>query len=188
MDVFTRRHRRRPWWVVLGLVVALAIAAWADRSGLLLHGGDDVTKYDGRAFDVAHVVDGDTLDLDAPDGQWRRTRVRLWGINTPELGREEEGRPAEPGAEEARQRTRELAMGRRVTLELEPSRVRDRWGRLLAFVKLPDGTLLNEQLLIEGLAEADGRWAHRRVERFELLEDTARRKGVGLWAQREESR
>jgi endonuclease YncB( thermonuclease family) len=183
VEVFLRRRRRAPLLAALAGLLLLAAAAWADRRGLLLYTGDDVARYDGGSFMVARVVDGDTLDLAVPDGAWRTTRVRLWGVDTPELARPEEGRPAEPRADEARRRSAELAEGERVRLELEPSRVRDRYGRLLAFVHLPDGTLLNEHLLSEGLAEADDRWPHRRVERFDLLEDGARRKRAGVWAE-----
>jgi endonuclease YncB( thermonuclease family) len=49
---------------------------------------------------VRHVVDGDTLRLE--DGR----SVRLIGLNAPELGRK--GRAAEPFAEAARRRLREL--------------------------------------------------------------------------------
>lgn len=162
------------------LAVLLLVALFlADRWGVLVYGGAEATRYDGRSFDVVAVIDGDTLDLDVPDGSSATTRVRLWGINTPERGRQ--GRPAETGAEAATERTQELALGQRVTLRLEPHRLRGQYGRLLAYVVLADGTILNERLLSEGLARADDRWPHREVDRYAQLQRQAQREGRGLW-------
>lgn len=157
----------------------LAILFMADRRGMLLYGGADGTRYDRRVFRVAAVIDGDTLDLAVPDGRSATTRVRLWGIDTPELARD--GRPAQPGAEAARRRADELAFDQSVTIHLQAHRLRGGYGRLLAYVVLPDGTVLNERLLSEGLARADDRWPHREVERYDRLEEQARREGRGLW-------
>lgn len=93
---------------------------------------------------VRQVLDGDTLKL--TDGR----SVRLIGLNTPELGRK--GRPAEPGAQAAQRRLRELvAVGAgRVGLRLG-SEVRDHYGRTLAHVYDHQGRNLEAQLLAEGL-------------------------------------
>lgn len=176
---FLRRRRLIKRWGLVGVVVVLAVLLLADRWGVLLYGGADGTRYDRRVFRVAAVIDGDTLDLDVADGRSSTTRVRLWGIDTPELARD--GRLAQPGAEAARRRVGELAFGRSVTVRLEAHRLRGRYGRLLAYVMLPDGTVLNERLLSEGLARADDRWPHREVQRYDQLEDQARREGRGLW-------
>lgn len=174
------RNKRRRWYVVVTLGAA-ALLVLADRGGLLLDTGDDLARYDGRAFVVTRVIDGDTLEVDARDGDGRYTRVRLWGVDTPEMARRDPPRPAEPYAQAASEWTRRLAFGQTVRLTLEPHRLRGTYGRLLAFVELPDGTLLNESLLMAGLARADGRWSHRHLKRFEQLEEGAREAGVGLW-------
>lgn len=177
------RSRRRLGSVIAVTVVALLLIL-ADRRGLLLYPGDDLQRYDGRAFLVVRVVDGDTLMVDQPDGQEPYTRVRLWGIDTPELQRRDPPKPAEAYAEEARDLARRLAEGKTVRLILEPHRLRGSHGRLLAHVQLPDGSWLNEHLLETGLARADGRWSHRHTQRYELLADRARESGVGLWSRR----
>lgn len=166
------------------MLVALLVLAIADRRGGLLLAGSDPHRYEGRTFRVVAVVDGDTLDLDVPDGDRPTTRVRLWGIDTPEMGRPHAvpARPAEPWAREATDTARGLALGREVTITLEPRRIRDFYGRLLAFVTLPDGEVLNETLLAEGLARADDRWPHRHLDRYARLEAQARHDGRGRWA------
>lgn len=162
------------------LVFAAAVLFWLDRQGGLLYAGADGTRYDGQRFRVVAVVDGDTVDLGVGDGGKPTTRVRLWGIDTPEVGRR--GQRSEPGADDATDRVRVLALGQTVTVSLEPHRIRDRYGRLLAFLELPDGSVLNEKLLIEGLAHSDGRWPHRHVERYARLQEQAEFEGRGLWA------
>jgi endonuclease YncB( thermonuclease family) len=179
---FLRRRKRRAWWIATVIVAVTAAAFLADRHGLLLHAGDDLARYDGRWFAVARVVDGDTIHVAAPDGRFSTTRVRLWGIDAPELGRADLGRPAEPLAEQAAARVAELTGAGRVRLHLEPHSTRDRFGRLLAYVELPDGVILNEVLLLEGLALAVDAWPHRDVERYALLEEQARKSRVGRWA------
>ncbi|WP_439886532.1 thermonuclease family protein [Pseudomonas sp. MBLB4123] len=97
-----------------------------------------------QSVQVQRVVDGDTLRL--ADGR----RVRLIGLNSPELGRD--GRSAEPYAEAARRRLDELvsASGRRIGLQLG-RQARDRYGRTLAHGFDARGRNLEAQLLAEGL-------------------------------------
>lgn len=176
-----RRRRRSAIGVLIALVAVLLILA--DRSGWLLVAGDDLTKYDGQTFAVVRVIDGDTFDLAIPDGEHRTTRVRLWGVDTPERAREDLGRPAEPFADAATDFTADLIGGGSVTLRLEPHRTRGSYGRLLVHAELQgdDGSTLNERLLLAGLARADDRWSHRWIERYALLELQAQRERRGIW-------
>jgi micrococcal nuclease len=96
-----------------------------------------------REARVAEVVDGDTVILGT--GQ----RVRLLGIDAPEL--EREGRPADFLAHKAKRVLTDLAQGKRVRLEYGQLRY-DRYGRTLAFLILPDGTNLSRELVRRGLA------------------------------------
>ena len=184
-----RRRRRMLGWA-LGAVVLGGLVV-ADQKGWLLYKGSEIGRYDAKRFRVTLVVDGDTLDIVAIGpatrvGPDRLTRVRLWGVDTPELAKRDEGRiisPAQPLAQEATAFTTRLAQGQVVKLAIEPHQLRGRFGRLLAFVELPDGTMLNEQLLMAGLARADDRFSHRFLERFALLEFQAKRDRVGLWSQ-----
>ena len=180
LDRWLRRRRWRTAATLLIVLLAIVALIWGDRSGWLGLRGDDLTRYDGRTFAVTRVIDGDTLDIDATDGERATTRVRLWGIQAPEPAHF--GDPKQPLSDEATALARELAGGRRVTLELEPGRVRGSYGRLLAHVELPDGSLLSARMLEAGLAYADGRWPHDRLGDFELLEQAARKRRIGLWS------
>jgi micrococcal nuclease len=104
-----------------------------------------------------HVIDGDTIIVSGVG------KVRLIGVDTPELAHDE--RPAEPGAYEARQYVIDRAKDKEVRLEYDWER-RDKYGRVLAYVYLPDGELLNEELLTLGLAKPMRFFKYRLKERF----------------------
>jgi micrococcal nuclease len=139
----------------------------------------DRQKYHTGTFSVINVVDGDTLDIDAPDGLSELTRIRLLGIDAPE-------KTTESGtmyfAPEATEYVKKTALGKQVEIYLDQtSNTRGKYGRLLAYVKLPDGGFLNEILLNEGFAYADMRFFHSFYNRYKKLESRARSSKKGLW-------
>jgi endonuclease YncB( thermonuclease family) len=92
---------------------------------------------------VRWVNDGDTVVL--LDGR----RVRYLGIDTPEIDHEQNR--AEPLGYEARDYNRRLVTSGRVRLEFDVQR-HDHYGRLLAYVFLADGSMVNARLLAAGYA------------------------------------
>jgi len=125
---------------------------------------------------AVHVYDGDTIKLQ--DGR----RVRLIGINTPEIGRD--GTPSGPLAGEARSALRELLEAGSSMLLLQHGAERhDRYGRLLANAFLQSGENIAVSLLQQGLATTlvvpPNTWAHNC---YQAHEDQARRANRGLWA------
>ena len=92
---------------------------------------------------LERVIDGDTLRL--KDGR----RVRLIGVNTPELGRRQ--RLPQPLAEEAREFTARFLAGGDLELVYDLDR-RDNHGRVLAHVYNHNGDNLEAALLSAGLA------------------------------------
>lgn len=164
------------------MVLAILALIVADRQGWLLHSGGDWNRYDNRTVRVVTIVDGDTLDVEIPDGDRATTRIRLWGVDTPEAANAGENKPAQPFSKEATDLTRTLALHQTVRLRLQAHRVRDIYGRLLAYIELPDGSILNERLLAAGVARHDPRFEHRHNDRFGLIEKQAKVDKVGLWA------
>lgn len=120
------------------------------------------------------VFDGDTLEL--ADGR----RVRLIGINAPEVGRK--GKPSEPFARAAEQRLRELTSGG--SLYLVPGEEpRDRYGRTLAHLFDARGRSIEAQLLTEGLGFAIAVPPNLRLVACHVAaEQSARSAARGLWA------
>ena len=182
------RHRRTGL-IVAGLLAAL-LAVCFDHSYLGYRWrrqsesgqsarSNDLEKYHAKIFTVINVVDGDTIDIDIADGKYDRTRVRLWGIDTPETKSEKYG--VMYFGPEAAEFTKELALGKSVTFYLDETRTRDKYDRLLAYIKLQDGGFLNEVLLTEGFAYADLRFKHNFYSKYKQLEAGARGQKKGLW-------
>ena len=177
-----RRTRYAARHLVRALAVALVLAGLiaADRAGLFgKRPPPDADKYDGRSFVVVKVVDGDTIDLDVPDAAWDHTRVRLWGVDTPETVKE--NTPVQHFGPQASEFTRRTCRGKLVRIELDPRDTRDRYGRLLAYVYLDDGRMLNRVLVAGGYAYADPRFDHEFRGEFNRLQRDAMEGGRGLW-------
>jgi len=124
---------------------------------------------------VRHVQDGDTYVL-ADD-----TRVRLIGINTPELSRDNQ--PAQPLSIRARDRARQLLFqSGNHAQALVGKQPKDQHNRQLANLWLPDGRNLAAVLLEAGLG-----WRVaippnvRFTECYAAAESTARQEKKGVW-------
>ncbi len=142
--------------------------------------GHDFEKYHGKTFSVVNIVDGDTIDIDIPDGNYTHTRIRLWGIDTPETKHPKIG--VMYFGPQATEFATKSALGKKVVVYLdEGNRTRGKFGRLLAYVKLPDGSVLNEVLVSEGFAYADLRFKHSFYNKYKQLEAVARSQKKGLW-------
>ncbi len=177
--------RRRRNLVLLAAAVLLLGAL--DRLGYGLYQGGDMRRYDQQWFYVTRVIDGDTLEIASPDGGNAQTRVRLWGVDAPELAKPWQPAEAdEPGAEEARLWLTWRCEGRMVKLTLLRHRLRGVYGRVLAYVTGRDGVCVNEWLLQQGLVREDGRWWHPQRLRYEIVQESAQRSGIGLWQKNDE--
>lgn len=165
------------WTIAIAAVAGMVLA---DRTGVFGRAPvPDPVKYDGNSFMVVRVVDGDTLDLDAPDGRRPTTRVRLWGVDTPETVKP--NTPVQHFGPEASAFATRAALGKRVRLELDLRQPRDKYKRLLAYVFLPDGRMLNRTLIEEGYGYADPRFDHRLRSEFVRLQRAAMKARRGLW-------
>ena len=116
---------------------------------------------------VLSVTDGDTLTVLANGA---REKVRLTGIDCPESD--------QPFGNQATQLTTQLALEKAVTVT---DGGRDKYHRLLGEIVLPDGRLLNRELVREGFC-----WWYRKYApgdtALEQLENEAREARRGLWA------
>lgn len=162
---------RRGLLIVVVLAALFGALAWRARGD-----GDDLPPDVGV---VEFVVDGDTIDV-AIGG--RTARVRLIGIDTPEL-HVEDG-PPECFATEAAEYTRQLLpVGTEVRLERDVVGTDD-YGRVLAYVYRRDHRwLVNERIVASGYAQPlsiapnDAYAAD-----FAAAAVAARGGGLGLWA------
>jgi endonuclease YncB( thermonuclease family) len=137
---------------------------------------------DAVAAKVQRVSDGDTFVASV---KGRKERVRVIGVDTPESVAP--NRPDEPFGEEASDFAKRYLDGETVRLagDAEP---RDRYGRMLAYVWLADGTFWNALLVAEGYAQQltiapNVTYAGL----FRRLVAEARREDRGLWAQEDQA-
>jgi micrococcal nuclease len=136
------------------------------------------------AASVQRVVDGDTIR--ARTGPGRTERVRLLGIDAPEVSDTRTGSAQCGGAEAFAELASLLPRGTPILLVTDPSQDRrDRFGRLLAYVRQPGvpGTV-QEQLLADGWARVyvfDRDRPFARVDAFRAAAAQARRSGAGVW-------
>src|SRR5439155_13062312 len=121
---------------------------------------------------VRAVIDGDTIDVTAFG------RVRLLGIDAPEIGRGYDT-PA-PFGREARDRLAALVLHRWVRLEQEDQR-RDAYNRQLAYVVREDGVFVNAAMVREGLARVSARVPLSRLDELKRAESEAQSFRRGMW-------
>lgn len=185
-------RRRRTGLMVLGLLAA-AIFITLDHTSVSYHRqrrhrsdrqirAHDFQKYHAKTFKVINVVDGDTIDIDIPDSNQTHTRIRLWGVDTPET--KQPNMPVQYFGLEAADFTKALVLGKEVTVYLDVgNKTRDNkeYNRLLAYIQLADGNFLNEVLISEGYAYADLRFDHSFYNKYQQLQASARSLKRGLW-------
>jgi endonuclease YncB( thermonuclease family) len=129
----------------------------------------------GGTATVAAVVDGDTLSL--ADGRV----LRLAGIEAPKPFLVRPGADVAALAEASRHELERLAGGARLELRLGAERY-DRHGRMLAEVRLGDGSSLQEALVAGGFARVRPPAGNTScLGPLLLLEQEARRRKFGLW-------
>ncbi len=123
---------------------------------------------------VAQVVDGDTIEIEGG------IRVRYIGVNTPETVHPTKA--VECFGKEASDYNKQLLSGGVVRLEKDITNT-DKYGRLLRYIYLPDGTFVNLKLVADGYAYADTYppdIAH--ATEFVAAQRIARQSGLGLWS------
>ncbi|WP_158680860.1 thermonuclease family protein [Micropruina glycogenica] len=127
------------------------------------------------------VVDGDTFDATDADG--RRVRVRLIGVDAPEI--RHGATPAQCGAVQAQQELRRL-LATVASLQMVPdpnSVAVDRYGRRLGYVQIEAGDVAL-LLLRAGVVEAwgpRGAAAPTRLSDYRAAQQVAQDAGAGSW-------
>lgn len=164
-----------------GIVILLIATVYEFQGkGLIDWGIPTETKNTvGTFYKVTKVTDGDTIHIDM---EGTDEKVRLIGINTPETV--DPRKKVECFGKEASDRMKDLAEGKIVRLEHDDSQsLRDAYGRLLAYVYLEDGQMLNRKMIAEGYAyEYTYMTPYKYRQEFKELQNIARAAGRGLWS------
>ncbi len=123
---------------------------------------------------VKRAIDGDTIELESGE------KVRYIGVNAPESVKP--NWPVECFGHEASAYDKQLVEGKRVRLTKDVSD-RDKYGRLLRFVYLEDGTFVNDQLVREGYAFVSTFPPDvAKADEFKQAQAEARTAQRGLWS------
>ncbi len=165
--------RRTPLWLailILGLTLGYQ-AGWFD------YASQTVTELQAGTYRVVSVEDGDTITVDM---NGRRERVRFIGVDTPET--HDPRKPVQCFGTAASEFTSNLIGDNPVRLAADAaSGNRDRYNRLLRYVYLPDGRLVNAEIIKQGYGFAYTSFPFDKLEEFRLLGEEAREAGRGLW-------
>ena len=77
-----------------------------------------------------------------------------------------------------------LRLNKKVTVIIDSvSDVRDKYNRLLGYIKLQDGSVFNEMLIETGHGYADLRFDHTDFDKYAEIMDQATKYNTGLWQQ-----
>ena len=121
---------------------------------------------------VVRVIDGDTVVLR------HLGRARLIGVDTPETVHP--AKPVEFFGKEATNFTRRYLDTKKVRVEYDWQKT-DRYGRVLVYLYLEDGTFFNAELVKQGYAHAYTKYPFKYLEEFREYEQEARENDRGLW-------
>jgi len=138
---------------------------------------DNLTKPEN--YEVVSVTDGDTIKVQIDDDI---ETVRIVNMNTPESV--DPRKPVECLGKEASEKMKELVLGKVVTLEFDETQTdKDRYGRLLRFVFLDDGTDIGLEMIKLGYAHSTpyGNTPHKYLELYTQAELAAKTSQLGLW-------
>lgn len=132
-----------------------------------------------RLFNVARVVDGDTIDVDV---NGKAERVRLIGLNTPETV--DPRKTVECFGKEASAKAKELLANREVKLQADATQSeRDKYGRLLRYIWRDDGLFFNLEMIKQGYGyEYTYDLPYEYQSEFKEAQKYAEQNKLGLWA------
>lgn len=127
-----------------------------------------------------HVVkfdDGDTIVVDM---NGKNETIRFIGVDTPET--HDPRKAVQCFGMAAADFTKNLIGTNDVRLEADPqSTNRDRYDRLLRYIYLPDGRLVNQEIITQGYGFAYLGFPFTKSNEFKQSQDAARTGNLGLW-------
>ena len=128
-------------------------------------------------YQVTKFDDGDTIQVDM---EGKKETIRFIGVDTPET--HDPRKPIQCFGKAAAAFTKNLIGENRVRLEADPTNSnRDRYQRLLRYVYLPNGTLVNKKIIAEGYGFALVSFPFQKMEEFKAVQVTAREQNKRVW-------
>lgn len=129
-------------------------------------------------YNIVEFEDGDTITINM---NGTHERVRFIGVDTPET--QDPRKPVQCFGKAASRFTKELIGNQPVRLELDPlSSNRDRYDRLLRYVYLPDGRLVQAEIIKQGYGFAYTSFPFTKSDEFISYQRQAKEQYKGLWS------
>lgn len=171
-----RPPKRRFWlWRAAFVVVIAALGLTAYR---LAQDNSALSAEQPGLYPVSNFIDGDTIAVNMNGSV---ETIRFIGVDTPETHKP--NTPVQCYGEAAAAYTKRLIGGHKVRLQADSLDTnRDRYGRLLRYVYLPDGTLVDESLIANGYGFAYTDFPFEKSMVFRTDEQNAKVAGRGLWS------
>jgi micrococcal nuclease len=138
-----------------------------------------------RTLTVSRVIDGDTILLSNDQ------KVRLIGVDTPEVHESQklekdsirtkrDKATIQALGNKSAEFTSNLVLNKTVRLEYGQQR-KDKYGRTLGYLYLPDGRFVNLEIIRQGYAHAYTRFPFKYQDQFIQAERESRENQRGLW-------
>lgn len=148
--------------------------------GVAFAGGGVNAANTPKYYKVISVTDGDTIRVEIGE---RIEKVRLIGINAPELHDKNKNGKAQCFSYKALNKAKKLLLNQEIQL-VKDKKVgdRDKYDRLLRYVFLKNGKNFNEIMVKEGYAyEYTYNRFYKYTDEFRELQNEAMQNGKGLW-------
>lgn len=135
---------------------------------------------------IIKVIDGDTVKVcfynEKPENCQKEEIIRLIGVNTPELNLHNEN-DAQYFAKEAYEYTNKFWKKDVYVFLDDVTGYRDKYSRLLSYIKLTDGRILNKDLIENGYGYYYGNFKFNKKMMNEFLkaQEYAEKNKKGLW-------
>lgn len=128
-------------------------------------------------YAVTTFTDGDTFTVDMNGSP---EKIRMIGVDTPETN--DPRKDVQCYGKAASNFTKKLIGTNKVRLGSDPTNAnRDRYNRLLRYVYLTDGTLVNAEIIKQGYGFAYTFFPFSKIEDFKLYQKQAEEAKKGLW-------
>ncbi|MCA9342815.1 thermonuclease family protein [Candidatus Saccharibacteria bacterium] len=174
---FSKKHKKQLITLLIAFIV-FGIGFLTEALGFNDFSNDQQpTILSPGTYEVVNIEDGDTLTVNMNGTE---ERVRFIGVDTPEI--RDPRKPVQCFGRAASQFTKNLIGDSAVRLEADPENTnRDRYNRLLRYIYLPEGTLVNAEIIRQGYGFAYTSFPFTKKEEFKELENQARQQNLGLW-------
>jgi endonuclease YncB( thermonuclease family) len=172
-----RYSYRKPhgWLAVAAFLISLFI--FAQQQGVFNHTVQKLDSSPPGTYSVSRFIDGDTIQIDM---NGTPEKVRFIGVDTPETHKP--NTPVQCYGPAAAAFTKNSIGSQKIHLESDSlSSNRDRYQRLLRYVYLQDGTLLNQKLIEQGYGFYYPYFPFTKSAQFKQAEDSAMHAHKGLW-------